>query len=98
MLRPFGPATLVKFIQRLQRRSRRRPSSAMRNAVGTTSFVDWDMLTWPWGVHVVRTHPLGMPNNSSARLAMTSLAFMLMEVPSAASNGDRRETPHRDVR
>ena len=48
--------------------------------LGYVSFVDWHLLMWSLGLTVVYS-PLGLPMISRARLAMTSLAFMLVEVP-----------------
>ena len=48
-------------------------------AVGMTSFDDWQMLTWSFGW--TWREPIWPPSSSMARLAMTSLAFMLLEVP-----------------
>ncbi len=43
-------------------------------ADGNTSLEDWDALTWSLGC-------TGRPSSPAARVAMTSLAFMLDEVP-----------------
>jgi hypothetical protein len=47
---------------------------AMWIADGKTSFDDWDAFTWSFGC-------TGFPNASVARVAMTSLVFMLLDVP-----------------
>ena len=49
-------------------------------AVGNVSFDDWLMLTWSLGCTLPRS-PRTPPNSSMARLAITSLAFMLLCVP-----------------
>ena len=61
-----------------------RSRSASRMAVGVTSFVDWDMFTWSFGLTVAYSPRLPAPRISFARLAMTSLAFMLWDVPAPA--------------
>jgi len=48
--------------------------------VGMTSSLDWPLLTWSLGC-TGRFLPLSPPSSSLARLAITSLAFMLVEVP-----------------
>ena len=50
-------------------------TAAMCIAVGNVSLDDWDMFTWSLGWHSFS------PSISLARLAMTSLAFMLDWVP-----------------
>ena len=55
----------------------------MWTPVGKASFVDCAMLTWLFGL-MTSYLPFGWPRSSRARLAITSLAFMLMEVPGAA--------------
>ena len=45
-----------------------------------TSLEDWQRLTWSLGWTGLRV-PRGWPSSSLARLAITSLAFMLVEVP-----------------
>ena len=54
-------------------------SAARWMAVGMTSLLDWPRLTWSLGW--TSLPPRLPPSNSMARLAMTSLAFMLVEVP-----------------
>ncbi len=49
-------------------------------AVGYVSLDDWPMLTWSLG-WTGRLLPRTPPASSMARLAMTSLAFMLVCVP-----------------
>ena len=49
-------------------------------ALGKTSLVDWERLTWSLGC-TVRLAPSVSPMRSAARLAITSLAFMLLWVP-----------------
>ena len=49
-------------------------------AVGNTSFVLCPMFTWSFGWMRARC-PRASPRSSRARLAITSLAFMLVEVP-----------------
>ena len=44
------------------------------------SLVDWPKLTWSFGLTYWYS-PFLWPSLSSARLAITSLAFMLVEVP-----------------
>ena len=48
-------------------------------AVGITSFEDWHMFTWSLGWMTL--DPLAAPTISLARLAITSLAFVFVEVP-----------------
>ncbi len=48
-------------------------------AVGMTSFEDWPRLTWSLGW--TSLEPRSPPMISVARLAMTSFAFVLVEVP-----------------
>ena len=48
-------------------------------AAGMTSLDDWQMFTWSFGCTV--RDPRASPRISTARLAMTSLAFILVEVP-----------------
>ena len=48
-------------------------------AVGITSFDDCDMLTWSFGC--TRLLPRSPPRATDAALAITSLAFMLVDVP-----------------
>ena len=55
-------------------------SAARWMAVGMTSLEDWQRLTWSLGWTGLRV-PRGWPRSSLARLAITSLAFMLVEVP-----------------
>jgi hypothetical protein len=43
-------------------------------ADGNTSLLDWDALTWSFGC-------TGRPRRSVARVAITSLAFILLDVP-----------------
>ena len=52
-------------------------------AVGYTSLVDWPRLTWSLGWTRVYD-PRGSPRISAARLAITSFAFMLWDVPAPA--------------
>ena len=52
----------------------------MCTPVGKESFVDCAMLTWLFGL-TTSYLPFGCLRSSSARLAMTSLVFMLIEVP-----------------
>ena len=56
-----------------------RSRAATWMAVGITSLLDWQILTWSLG-WIIRL-PRVPPNNSTARLAMTSLAFMFVDVP-----------------
>ena len=49
-------------------------------AVGITSFDDWPALTWSLGWTGSR-EPSSPPSISMARFEMTSLAFMLVDVP-----------------
>ena len=49
-------------------------------AVGKVSLEDWLRLTWSLGWTGV-FRPMGWPSISQARLAITSLAFMLLWVP-----------------
>ena len=49
-------------------------------AVGMTSLEDWPMFTWSLGCTGSR-EPMTPPSISMARFAMTSLAFMFVEVP-----------------
>ena len=49
-------------------------------AVGNTSLLDWPRLTWSLGCTGSR-EPRSPPRSSIARLAMTSLAFMFVDVP-----------------
>ncbi len=49
-------------------------------AVGKTSLVLWPMFTWSFG-WMRALSPRGPPRSSTARFAITSLAFMLVEVP-----------------
>ena len=44
------------------------------------SLVDWPKLTWSFGLTNWYS-PLRWPSGSSARLAITSFAFMLVDVP-----------------
>ena len=55
-------------------------AAAMCMAVGKVSFDDWDMLTSSLG-WTGDLEPICPPSSSIARLAMTSLAFMLVWVP-----------------
>jgi hypothetical protein len=48
-------------------------------AVGMTSFEDWHRLTWSLGW--TSRDPRSPPRISVARLAMTSLALVLVDVP-----------------
>ncbi len=48
--------------------------------VGNASFVDWAMLTCEFGL-MTSYLPFGLPRSSRARFAITSFAFMLIEVP-----------------
>ena len=48
--------------------------------VGYASLVDWEPLTWSCGSQYLYS-PFLWPISSRARLAMTSLAFMLVDVP-----------------
>ena len=54
-------------------------SAARWTADGNTSFEDWPMLTWSLGWTILL--PRSPPRISVARLAMTSLRFMLVDVP-----------------
>ena len=54
-------------------------------ALGITSFEDWQMLTWSFGWTGLR-EPISPPSSSIARFAITSLAFMLVEVPEPVWN------------
>ena len=54
--------------------------SARRNAVGYMSLVDCPKLTWSFGLTYWYS-PFLCPSLSSAMFAITSLAFMLVEVP-----------------
>ena len=54
-------------------------AAAIWIAVGITSFDDWPRLTWSLGCTIFE--PLVPPRISVARLAMTSLALVLVEVP-----------------
>ena len=47
--------------------------------VGITSLEDWPLFTWSLGWTI--REPMSPPMISEARLAMTSLAFMFVEVP-----------------
>ncbi len=48
-------------------------------AVGMTSLEDWPRLTWSFGW--TSRDPLSPPRISLARVAMTSFALVLVEVP-----------------
>ena len=48
-------------------------------AAGITSLDDWQMFTWSLGCTLF--DPRSPPSSSVARLAMTSLALVLVEVP-----------------
>ena len=52
----------------------------MWRAVGYASLVDWEQLTWSCESQNLYS-PFLWPISSRARFAMTSLAFMLVEVP-----------------
>ncbi len=54
-------------------------------AVGITSLEDWQRLTWSFGCTGALS-PRAPPSSSLARLAITSLAFMLVEVPDPVWN------------
>jgi hypothetical protein len=60
-------------------------SAARWVTVGMTSFEDWQRLTWSLG-WTGRRAPRVSPSSSLARLAMTSLAFMLVDVPDPVWN------------
>ena len=49
-------------------------------AVGITSFEDWPIFTWSFG-WTTPFSPSGWPKISFARFAITSFAFMFVEVP-----------------
>ena len=55
-------------------------AAAICIAVGNESFDDWLMLTWSLGCTGALVPSLP-PSNSLARLAITSLRFMLVWVP-----------------
>ena len=48
-------------------------------AEGNTSLEDWEAFTWSLGWTFF--DPLASPSSSAARLAITSLVFMLEDVP-----------------
>ena len=52
-------------------------------AAGNVSFDDWPMLTWSlgWTAPSLPFAPTPKPSFTLATLAITSLAFMLVEVP-----------------
>ena len=54
-------------------------SAARWMAVGITSLDDWQMFTWSLGW--TSREPRSPPRISVARFAMTSLAFVLVDVP-----------------
>ena len=53
--------------------------AAMWMALGKTSLLDWEALTWSFGW-------TGSPSSRLAREAITSLAFMLLDVPEPVWN------------
>ncbi len=57
-----------------------RSSAARWTPVGKASLVDWAMLTCVFGLTTSYV-PLGWPSSSRARFAITSLVFMLIDVP-----------------
>ena len=57
-----------------------RRMNAILIAVGYESFVDCDMFRWSCGSTMLYS-PFWRPVSSSATLAITSLTFMLVEVP-----------------
>ena len=66
--------------RRAEDRASRLPRRTMFIAVGNTSFEDWPRLTSSFG-WTSRSSPRGPPRISEARLASTSLTFMLVWVP-----------------
>ncbi len=66
-----------------RRAARGRAAARDASPIGNTSLVDCPMLTWSFGCTVVYS-PRRPPRISAARLASTSLAFMLCEVPAPA--------------
>ena len=58
-------------------------------AVGYASLVDCEPFTWSCGLQYWYS-PFAWPISSSARLAITSLAFMFVEVPAPPWKTSRR--------
>ncbi len=59
------------------------------SAVGYASLVDCEPFTWSCGLQYLYS-PFAWPISSSARLAITSFAFMLVEVPAPPWNTSSR--------
>ena len=76
----LAPSVALSFINDGSSRLRMASTAATCIAVGNTSLDDWLMLTSSFG-WTRRPSPRGPPSNSLARLASTSLTFMLVWVP-----------------